>query len=55
MFGINYQTQRSFTNKMMVILCGLAAVVAVVFMRSSSRGPEDELMNGAITRAQTLP
>lgn len=30
MFAINYQTQRSFTNKLMVFLCGLAAVIAFI-------------------------
>ncbi len=30
MFAINYQTRRSFTNKLMVFLCGLAAVIAFV-------------------------
>ena len=34
MLGINYQTQRSFTNKLMVFLCGLAAVIAFIPLMS---------------------
>jgi phosphate transport system permease protein len=30
MFNIDYQTRRSFTNKMMVFLCGLSAVLAFI-------------------------